>query len=176
MKKIIFLFFLLNNTFLFSQTFNKTVGIYSTELDQKELRGKSHQAKAVLNTNTGLLTVTDNLSAIKLDDLKFDTLNKNENPIFFKFETTIQKNISIILKENQNSNLIRIEGTITINGISRESVALWSPIQLITTSNTILIDFEIKFLCEDFNLADLKFPFTNLVEFEIEDGILNKVE
>ena len=94
-----------------------------------------------MNTNTGLLTVTDNLSAIKLDDLKFDTLNKNENPIFFKFETTIQKNISIILKENQNSNLIRIEGTITINGISRESIALWSPIQLITTSNTILIDF-----------------------------------
>ena len=176
MKKILFLVAIINTSLLYSQTYNKTVGIYSTELHQKELRGKSYQTKAILNTNTGLLTITDNLSAIHLDDLKADTLNKNQNPIFFKFETTIQKSITIILKENKNATLIPIEGTITINGISKETTALWAPIQLNSSFSTILIDFEIKFVCEDFNLGDLKFPFTELVEFDIEDGLLNKIE
>ena len=176
MKKILFLFTIINTTLLYSQTYNKTLGIYSTERHQKELRGKSYQTKAILTTNTGLLTITDNLSAIHLEDLKSDTLNINQNPIFFKFETNIQKNISVILKENKNSSLIPVEGTITINGISKEASALWAPIQLNTSLATILIDFEIKFMCEDFNLVDLKFPFTQLVEFEIEDGFLTKIE
>ncbi len=175
MKKSIILFLFLSNL-IHAQTFKKVVGIYSTELNQKELKGKSRQTKVLLNTTTGLLTVEDNLSAIHLDDLKSDTLNKNENPIQLKFDGNIQKPLPVILKENQNANLIRIEGTLNINGISKECIAYWAPLQFNAASNDILIDFEIKFFCEDFNLNELKFPFTKLVEFEIEDGLINKIE
>ncbi len=170
---IIFLFL---NSICLSQTLKRTVGIYSTELNQKGIRGKSRQTKVTLNTNTGVLIVEDNLAAIKSDDLKTDSLNKNVNSINLKFEGNIQKPLSAILKENQNAVLMRIEGIIAINGISKECVALWAPLMLNPSSNDLLIDFEIKFVCEDFNLNDLKFPFTSLVEFEIEDGLINKIE
>ncbi len=175
MKKIIIFLTLLSNI-LASQVYNKTVGLYSTRYNKKEIKGKSYQSKVTLNSNSGLLVVEDNLIAIHLEDLKTDTLFKNNSVIFFKFQTTIQKNLSVILKENKNANLMQVEGTLTINNIIKDCVAYWMPVQLNSSSSDILIDFEIKFNPEDFNLSALNFPFTNTIEFEIEDGLILKIE
>ncbi len=175
MRKFLFFFILISGV-MASQTIKRAVGLYSTEFNQKEIRGKSSQTKVTLNTINGSLTVEDNLAAIKIDDKKLDPMDPNANRINLRFEANIGKDISSVLKDNKNANLIKIEGTLTINGISKESVAFWAPIQFDASTSELLIDFELKFISEDYKLEELNFPFTKLVEFEIEDGMINKIE
>jgi hypothetical protein len=175
MIKLLF-FFILSANLVVSQTIKKALGLYSTEYNQKEIRGKSNECKVSFNTLTGQLTVEDNLAAIKLDDNRMNPMDPNANGLNLLFNANVGKDISSILKDNKNANLLKIEGTLIINGVSRETVAFWAPIQFDPTSSELLIDFEIKFMSEDYNLADVNFPFTKLVEFEIEDGLMNKIE
>jgi len=174
--KNIFVFFILLSGTIASQTIKKAIGLYSTEYNQKEIRGKSNQCKVSFNTLTGMLIVEDNLAAIKIDDNRMNAMDPNTNGLSLQFTANVGKDISSILKDNKNANFLKIEGTLAINGVSRETVAFWAPIQLDATTGELLIDFELKFVSEDYNLNEVNFPFTKLVEFEIEDGLVNKIE
>jgi hypothetical protein len=160
-----------------SQIIRKSIGNYSSELEKKELKGKSIGTKIVFYQNSGLLVVEDNLALIGYDDIKGDTVSLNKDKrIPFKFQTTIQGNLNQIFKDNKYANLIRAEGTVTINNISKECVAYYAPIILASSSSDILMDFEIKFDLSDFNADDLILPLKGLIELDIEDGYVCKID
>lgn len=178
MKKNIYSALLVLSTLImFGQNVKKTIGNYSSELQSKEVKGKSRLTKVFYYPNSGLLKIEDNLSAISNNDFDSDTTNSINNTIIpLKFQTTIQGNLSQIFKENKYANLIRIEGTLTINGISKECVAYYAPVILNAGSGDVLIDFDLKFDLNDFNIPESALQFKGLTEFEIEDGYIIKID
>lgn len=176
-KKFGFLLLMITYLNLGAQYIRKSVGSYSSELEKKEIKGKSLYTKISFSSNSGLLVIEDNLAAIKLDDIKLDTSKVyKEKQIPLKFQTTIQGNLNQIFKDNKNANLIRVEGTLTINNISKDCVGYFAPIILNASSNEVLMDFELKFDLKDFDANNLGLQLKGLTELDIEDGYVLKVE
>lgn len=111
-----------------AQILSRTIGNYSSELSAKEIKGKSRLTKITYTPASGLICIEDNLGGIQYNDFKSDTLKNQVKVIPFKFQSNIQGSLSQIFKENKYSNLIRIEGTLTINNISKECIAYYAPI------------------------------------------------
>lgn len=178
MKKLIPTLFAL---FLFgsgvhSQILNRTIGNYSSELAKNEIKAKSRFTKITFYSNNGLLVIEDNLAGLQYNDIKTDTIKNQDKIIPLKFQTNITGNLNQIFKENKYSNLIRIEGNLTINGISKECIAYYAPIIINASTGEVLLDFDIKFDLKDFNLNDSTLLFKDLTELEIEDGFVLKIE
>lgn len=176
-RSVIAIFLFVNMIAGYSQIIKKTVGNYSSELQTKEVKGKSTLTRITYYPNSGMLIIEDNLAAIRYNDFNTDTIKALKDKIIpIKFQTNIQGNLYQIFKENKDANLIKVEGRITINGISKESVAYYAPIIINAASNEVLMDFNMKFNINDFNLNEPNLLFKDLVELEIEDGFVLKME
>lgn len=160
-----------------AQTIKKTIGNYSSELQTSEVKAKSYATRIYFTPGTGLLVIEDRLTGLHYNELKQDTLNDTKDePLTLKFQTTLPSNLAQIFKENKYANLIRCEGTVTVNGINKECVAFYAPVILNPSSGEVFLDFTMKFDLNEFNVNNKKILLNGLTEFEIEDGFVIKAE
>ncbi len=155
----------------------KTIGNYYSTHMGKEVKGKSVVTKIYFHSNGSLLTIEDNLTEIGYPDPNPDTISALKDKVLkFTFRGITEGNLKQIAENNRSKDLIRIEGTLSINNITKNYVAYYAPIIIDPASDNILLNFDIKFTLADFNLLAENFLFNDLVELKIENGFVSRSE
>ena len=174
---LIFLVFLNYSAFTQSQNsfIDSKLVVQSEDKDGKKFSAFMNNAVLTLNVTNGDFSVKADLSRLKTEDPKLDSVLNAQGNLFFIFKGNIDKNI---LKYNQEQNTekeFEMPGTLTIGDNSIETVATYDPINLAEKSETknYRMDFSVSVNPSKLSIKGLENKITKLLLFEIQGGKLN---
>ncbi len=175
--KTIFLFFTFSlSCFLNAQVVETRYGIATTFDDKTTVSYDENYGSLILNSGSGDITFSTDLARLKTLNKRVDSLLTDLEKIPLTFKANLAQGLFAIVNEENDETYHRLVGTLVVNNQSYNAEALVRVNNFVAKSDIskALLDMSLEIDPKKVTLPVLSDYFSNVLLFQITDGIINQ--